>query len=340
MRRRQNFAERARPGGHAHEGESEARQENRRQKKEHRHLHCLQLVLCNRRECVANGKIGDDVDDEAHREQSQRTDHRNVEDEACDQKNDRALDRADQDVRRDLADHDLERSRRHGEEIFVGAAFALASERKAGHQHHGHRQDDGEQPRNDVVLCDRFRIVQKMCHRIEGRWPLSAVGQWADEIVAQRRACEIEKGRHCITAHSGICRVPFDQEVRLRATHDIAGEVHRNFHHEDDAAFLQQAPRRFGIFRFRNDVKIARVFERSDDGTRQGAGVTDRDRRGQIFGIQVDGKAEQEQLHHRHAKDHRKRQAIAPQLQEFLGEHGEEAAERERVHQAAALSCS
>src|SRR5207253_1118489 len=59
-----------------------------------------------------------------------------------------------------------------------------------------------------------------------------------------------------------------------------------------------------------------------------------------ILRVEVDGETEEEQLHHRHADDHRRGQTVAPKLQEFFGENREQPAQRERAHYAAASCCS
>src|SRR5471032_3410732 len=55
----------------------------------------------------------------------------------------------------------------------------------------------------------------------------------------------------------------------------------------------------------------------------------------QMLGIGVDGVTEQEKLHHRQRDDHAQRQRVAPDLDPFLAQYGEEAPERETVHSAA-----
>ena len=57
--------------------------------------------------------------------------------------------------------------------------------------------------------------------------------------------------------------------------------------------------------------------------------------RRQVPRIGVDGKAEQQKLHHRHADHQRKRHAVAPHLDEFLHQDGEQPGEGEPRHAAA-----
>ena len=76
---------------------------------------------------------------------------------------------ADDQIGQHLADHDLDRRGRHGEQILHRAALGLARQRDRGHHHHRHLQDDAEQAGNDVVLRDAFRIVAPVHHDIELR---------------------------------------------------------------------------------------------------------------------------------------------------------------------------
>ena len=63
-------------------------------------------------------------------EQAETADHRHVKQDMRRQQDQRDLDIADEDVRNDLADHHLERARRHGQQVFHRAAFALARDRQ------------------------------------------------------------------------------------------------------------------------------------------------------------------------------------------------------------------
>ena len=71
MREREDFADHLRPVRHAAKREHEAREQNRRQEDEERHLHRLELILRDGREGDAHGEIGGDEDE---RDQQQQKD--------------------------------------------------------------------------------------------------------------------------------------------------------------------------------------------------------------------------------------------------------------------------
>jgi hypothetical protein len=50
-------------------------------------------------------------------------------------------------TKHDLADHDLDRLDRHGEQAFHSAAFDLPRHRKRGEHRHAHGQEHAEEPR-------------------------------------------------------------------------------------------------------------------------------------------------------------------------------------------------
>ena len=169
MRQRQDFADPLRPHRHAAEREHEAAQQQRRQEEEERQLHRLHLALGHGREGEADREIGRDEKDRRAEQQRQRADDRHVEQVVRRQHDDHHLHVADEDVGHDLAQHDLDRADRHGEQVLHGAALLLARHGKAGHHHHGHGQHDAHQAGHDVVLGDAFLVVAALDLQVERR---------------------------------------------------------------------------------------------------------------------------------------------------------------------------
>ena len=92
-------------------------------------------------------------------QQRQRADEGHGEQQLRGDQHHRHLHRADDEIGQHLAEHDLERAGRHGEQVFHRAALGLARQRDRGHHHHRHLQDDAEQAGHDVVLRDALGIV-------------------------------------------------------------------------------------------------------------------------------------------------------------------------------------
>src|SRR5512145_2916620 len=123
MRQRQDFAQRLRPPGHAAKRKHEPREQDRRQEEEHRHLHRLKLVLRHGREGEPDAEVGGYEEDHRRRQQREASLVRHTEDEARRQQYDDHLHIADDDVRQDLAEHDLDRSYRHRQQRLHRAAL-------------------------------------------------------------------------------------------------------------------------------------------------------------------------------------------------------------------------
>ena len=93
---------------------------------------------------------------------------RHLEQHDAERDDQRRLDEADDDVGRDLAQHDLERLDRHGEQALHGAALHLARDGQRGEDQHGHGEDGAEQARHDVEAGDGGRIVAAVLADLEG----------------------------------------------------------------------------------------------------------------------------------------------------------------------------
>src|SRR5215213_9490299 len=74
-------------------------------------------------------------------------------------------------------------------------------------------------------------------------------------------------------------------------------------------------------------VEIFARAQRRHEGAREHAVVLDQDCGWQVLRVGVDGVAEQHQLHERDEDHRRKRDAVAPELDQLLDEGGVEAAE-------------
>jgi len=77
---------------------------------------------------------------------------------------------------------------------------------------------------------------------------------------------------------------------------------------------------RFGADHVR-DVEIFRVLDRLENRATDVALLLQEHRRGKMPRIGIDGITEQQQLHEWHHHDHRKRDAVSPQLDELLSQH-------------------
>ena len=87
------------------------------------------------------------------------------------------------------------------------------------------------------------------------------------------------------------------------------------------------------------DVEIVGIPQRRHD--RAGEGAADRRCRiavGQVLGIEIDGIAEQQKLHHRQRHHHGEGGAVAPHLDEFLDQHAIEAAPRKSASSSRRLA--
>jgi len=307
-------------------------------KKKYRHLHRLKLVARQCREGEADGQIGGDEDQQNDREQKEAADHRHLEEKARGGEHQRRLDVADHDVGHDLAEHDLQRARRHGQQIFHRAALDLSRHGERGEHHHGHGEDHADDSGDDVVLRPVLGVVARMDDEVEGRRRRDPTRERSGKIAIERRGREQAQGGDGIARGGRIGRVGVEQDLRTGAAHDIAGKIRRNFDHELDGPAPDQRLRflaRFGPFR---DPEIVGVFERREKRSREDRVVLREDGGRQVLRIGVDRIAEEQELHDRHAQHHREGELVAPHLDELLADQRGEAMEVEAVSDHAKLS--
>jgi hypothetical protein len=112
------------------------------------------------------------------------------------------------------------------------------------------------------------------------------------------------KGRDRARGDRGIGRVRLDQDLRMVAAQNPAGEVGR---HGDDKADIPARNQEFGFGRGHADMGeavIAGGFKRTDHGAGKAVLRGGDQGGGQALRIAVDREAEQHQLHQRHADHH------------------------------------
>ncbi len=185
-----------------------------------------------------------------------------------------------------------------------------------------------------MLYCEiAFGIVAPVHHHFELR--LRRLGGF--RLLALRaQKCGLRhraQRRDGAARHRRIGGVGLDQDLRIVAALDAAGEVGRDRHHERDGAVRHQ---RFCFRRRLHDMVEAVVaghLQRRDHGARVVV-VAGRDQcGGKALRIVVDGVAEQHELHQRHAEHHGEGDAVAPHLDEFLHQERAEPGEGEdRVH--------
>src|SRR5207237_7146601 len=93
---------------------------------------------------------------------AERSDEGDFEEAPRDTQHDHHLNGADADESHDLAEHDLEGRRRHGEQVLHRPALDLAGQSHRRHHHHRHLKDDAEKAGHDIVLGYALGIVAAM----------------------------------------------------------------------------------------------------------------------------------------------------------------------------------
>jgi hypothetical protein len=120
-----------------------------------------------------------------------------------------------------------------------------------------------------------------------------------------------------------VGRVGFEQHRRTFAAIDLAAEIGR--HGQGELRFAAgQAPGGVVFADGTVEAEIGAVGERLRNGALIDRMVAADECGRQVFRIGIDGEAEQEQLHQRHRQGQRDRAGVAPHLQEFLVQHGDE----------------
>src|SRR5260370_2215401 len=98
-------------------------------------------------------------------------------------------------------------------------------------------------------------------------------------------------------------------------------EAARNLHAEQHLARQQEVVELRDIVHFAGQVERSGVLQRLEDRARKVAVLLQQHRGRQVARRGVDGVAEQQELHHRDHHDHRERDAVALELDEFLDHH-------------------
>ena len=132
-------------------------------------------------------------------------------------------------------------------------------------------------------------------------------------MVAER--AERRARRHRI---GGVGR---DQQRRLVAAPHRTLEAARDFDAEQHLARLQEIVELGDAVDLAGEAEIGGVFDRLQYRAREIAVLLQQHRRRQVARRGVDGKAEQNELHHRQHHDHRERDPVAAKLDEFLDQH-------------------
>ncbi len=236
MRERQCLADILRPGRHAGKRKQETGQQNIRQKKHHRHLHRLQLVLRHGRERVADRQIGGDEQRAERGEHTEIADDRHTEQRDADADDQRGLHETDHDIGRDLAEHDLDGGDRHRQQAFHGAALDLACHRQRSKDQHGHGEDGADQSGHDVELGHAGRIVARVGADFERHD--RTVGNVA--VVRQRGLQHLAERAERRTRRHRIGSVGCDQDRRLVAAAHRALEIGRYFDREQHGSRGEQ----------------------------------------------------------------------------------------------------
>src|SRR5690606_32517940 len=305
------------------------------------------LVARRRRDEEAERQVDDDEDVEADEEGDGRTLEGHVEEYARGGEEDDGLHVADEHVGQNLAQHDFHRADRGRDQHLHGAALGFFDDGDGGDHHHGHTEDDGEEPRHDVGGGLALGIVLAVDDDRErrgraGRLTQRALQRFADGDVDDAR----ERGNRT-AGGGGIGRVGGDEDFWRAPADHVALEVLRDDDDEIGVAAPQRLLAGFDAGYRATEIEIGGVLHAGDDGAGQRAVVGHFDQRGQVPRVGVDGKAEQHELDDGQPDHHREGDAIAAHLDELLEQHRAEAVEREEVHSGirssvpgAKLSCA
>ena len=151
------------------------------------------------------------------------------------------------------------------------------------------------------------------------------------EIVLQRARHKLIDRSKRIRCCGRIAGIGFDKNLRRDPAYKIAREIDRDRHHKSDVASRQHPCAVRGRACLGANVKIFRIFQRRDDGTRIGAVIGDMKRGRQAPGIEIYSEAEQDELHQRHTHHHGEGEPVPAHLNEFLDQNRISARAREAV---------
>src|SRR5262249_13190896 len=118
-------------------------------------------------------------------------------------------------------------------------------------------------------------------------------------------------------------RVGCNEKRGMIAAPHCALEAARNFDAEQHLARQQEIVEFLDVVNLAGEAEIGGIFQRFQDGAPE-IGVFLQEHRGrQVTRRRVDGKAEQQKLHHRDHHDHGERNAVTLELDELLYQHRE-----------------
>ena len=218
----------------------------------------------------------------------------------------------------DLAQHQLERAHRRGDQQLQVAALALAHDRHRGEHHHGHGQDHADQAGHDVAP----RCAAPGCRRC-ARSSGGACG--AAGASRASAAASAERPRADAGDHGVGCRRR--AAARGRSSALDAGGARTRADVDADAGLAGAACARSQVLDIaaRWATCVARTLRRLEhrrDSTRDrlvSASSTTRGR--DMAHVVVDRVAEQQQLHQRDADDHAEGGRSRAQLGQLLDRH-------------------
>jgi hypothetical protein len=127
--------------------------------------------------------------------------------------------------------------------------------------------------------------------------------------------------RERVARGGGVGRVRFHQHHRVLAALQAAREILRHVEDELHVPERDEAVRLVDGGGCRDDLEVAGILERAHERARERARLRADDGGRQRLRVHVDGIAEEDELHHRHADHHREGEAVTPHLDEFLHQH-------------------
>src|SRR5262249_1912176 len=159
------------------------------------------------------GEAADDEKDHAEGEREPAAAHGDLEENGGHDEDDGRLHQADEDVGRELADHDFNRLDGRGEKAFHRAALDLAGDGEGRHHHQRHREDDAEQAGDDVVGGDALGVVAALDDDFEGRGRAGFAGERALEVVGEGLGGESCSGGDGGVGGGGVGGVGFEEDL-------------------------------------------------------------------------------------------------------------------------------
>ena len=202
---------------------------------------------------------------------------------------------------------------------------------RQGHarEHAGHEsQDDADEPGNDVEAGEALGVVHFVGRDGEGLGYGSQGGERPFHVPLQHGLDDALHGADGACGSRGIRSVCLNEHSRLFAAQKAAGEVSGDIDDEGDVAAFESVLRVF----LAHDPGYSEVVGSAQGGfhaAREYGLLPRHEGCGKVFGVVVDGVAEEEELDHGDADDHAKRETVAAQLKGFLVGYGEASPEGE-----------